>query len=97
MVGTPSMLLALAAVAFSGERLRSEPGSPPAASTCCGANRLVRWAVTAVQASIKGDLLVVLSAAAIAWILISKYLMRRHSPVMVTSFVFWRGTIFLVI
>jgi hypothetical protein len=38
------------------------------------------------HASVRGDLLVVLSMfAAIAWILISKRLMRRHSPVMVTA------------
>jgi drug/metabolite transporter (DMT)-like permease len=35
--------------------------------------------------------------AAIAWILISKLLMRRHSPVMVTAFVFWVGTVMLAV
>src|SRR5437868_11038503 len=50
------------------------------------------------HASIRGDLLVVLSMfAAIAWILISKRLMRRHSAVMVTAFVFWMGTILLAV
>jgi drug/metabolite transporter (DMT)-like permease len=48
------------------------------------------------HASIRGDLLVVLSMfAAIAWILISKRLMRRHSAVMVTAFVYWIGTAIL--
>ena len=49
------------------------------------------------HASIHGDSLVVLSMfAAIAWILISKRLMREHSPVMVTGFVYWLGTLLLV-
>jgi hypothetical protein len=35
--------------------------------------------------------------AAIAWILISKHLMRRHSAVMVTASVFWIGTVMLAV
>lgn len=51
-----------------------------------------------VPASIRGDLLVVLSMfAAIAWILISKRLMRQHLPVMVTASVFWIGTLILAL
>jgi drug/metabolite transporter (DMT)-like permease len=34
---------------------------------------------------------------AIAWILISKHLMQRHSPMMVTALVFWVGTIVLAV
>jgi drug/metabolite transporter (DMT)-like permease len=33
--------------------------------------------------------------AAIAWILISKRLMRRHSAVMVTACIYWIGTVIL--
>jgi hypothetical protein len=33
--------------------------------------------------------------AAIAWILISKRLMRQHSPMMVTASVYWIGTLIL--
>ena len=51
-----------------------------------------------MHATIRGDLLVVLSMfAAIAWILISKRLMGRHSPLTVTAFVFWIGTILLAV
>jgi drug/metabolite transporter (DMT)-like permease len=43
-----------------------------------------------------GDLLVVISLfAAIVWILISKRLMRRHSPMMVTASVYWIGGMIL--
>jgi len=35
--------------------------------------------------------------AAIAWILISKRLTRRHSAVMVTAFVYWIGTLTLAL
>ena len=49
------------------------------------------------HASVRGDLLVVLSMfASVAWILISKRLMRDHSPLMVTAFVFWIGGAMLI-
>ncbi len=35
--------------------------------------------------------------AAIAWILISKRLMGRHSPLTVTAFVYWIGTLLLAV
>jgi drug/metabolite transporter (DMT)-like permease len=100
MVGTLPMLLAIAAVTFAGERLHFGGWLALAGSTC-GA---VLIALSSNQpsgvghASTSGDLLVVLSMfAAIAWILISKLLMRRHSPVMVTAFVFWVGTFMLAV
>ena len=34
---------------------------------------------------------------AIAWILISKRLMHRHSPMMGTAFVFWVSTVMLAV
>jgi drug/metabolite transporter (DMT)-like permease len=94
MVGTLPMLLAMAAVLFSGERLHSAGWLALLASTV-GAGLIALSSKTSgtVPASARGDLLVVLSMfAAIAWILISKRLMRRHSAVMVTAFVYWIGT-----
>ena len=35
--------------------------------------------------------------ATIAWILISKRLMGRHSPLTVTAFVYWIGTLLLAV
>src|SRR5690349_8799111 len=82
MVGTRPMLLAMAAALFCGERLHFGGWLALAASTIGAAlialsgNR----ASGTVHASFGGDLLVVLSMfAAIAWILISKRLMRQHS------------------
>jgi drug/metabolite transporter (DMT)-like permease len=100
MVGTLPMLLAVAAVVFSGERLHLGGWLARAASTV-GAALIALSSKTGssvAQASIRGDLLVVLSMlASIAWILISKRLMRRHSPLMVTAFVFWVGTVMLAV
>jgi drug/metabolite transporter (DMT)-like permease len=98
MVGTLPMLLAIAAVMSSGERLHLGGWLALAASTI-GAGLIAlsskRVSGTA-HASIQGDMLVVLSMfAAIAWILISKRLMRRHSAVMVTAVVYWIGTVIL--
>jgi drug/metabolite transporter (DMT)-like permease len=98
MVGTLPMLLAIAAVWFSGERLRVGGWLALAASTIGAA--LIALSNTrvsgAAHASIRGDLLVVVSMfAAIGWILISKRLMRTHSPMMVTAVVYWIGTMFL--
>ncbi len=98
MVGTLPMLLAMAAVVFSRERLHVGGWLAVAASTVGAALIALssKKGSSVARASILGDLLVVLSMlAAIAWILISKRLMRRHSPLMVTAFVFWIGTILL--
>jgi len=98
MVGTLPMLLAIAAMLFSGERLHIGGWLALAASTF-GAGLIAlsgKRASGVEHASMHGDLLVVLSMfAAIAWILISKRLMRQHSAVMVTAFVYWMGTLIL--
>ena len=100
MVGTLPMLLAIAAVLFAGERLHFGGWLALVASTV-GAALIALSSKTGssvVQASIRGDLLVVLSMfAAIAWILISKRLMGRHSPLTVTAFVYWAGTLLLTV
>jgi drug/metabolite transporter (DMT)-like permease len=100
MVGTLPMLLAMAAVVFSRERLHLGGWLALAASTVGVALIALssKTGPSGAEASIRGDLLVVFSMiASVAWILISKRLMRRHSPLMVTAFVFWIGTIFLAV
>jgi drug/metabolite transporter (DMT)-like permease len=100
MVGTLPMLLAIAAVMFSKERLHMFGWIALASSTCGAALIALSGKQNAggAHASTTGDVLVVLSMfAAIAWILISKRLMQRHSPLLVTAYVFWVGTLFLAI
>ena len=100
MVGTLPMLLAVAAVVFAKERLHFGGWLALAASTFGAALIALssKKASGAAQAGTRGDLLVVLSMfAAIAWILISKRLMLRHSAIMVTAFVFWIGTALLAV
>ena len=98
MVGTLPMLLAVAAVSFSGERLHFGGWIALAASTVGAALIALssKGASGTAHASIFGDSLVVLSMfAAIAWILISKRLMQTHSPMMVTAFIYWIGMLLL--
>jgi drug/metabolite transporter (DMT)-like permease len=100
MVGTLPMLLAVAAVVFAKERLHFGGWLALAASTFGAALIALssKKASGAANASTRGDLLVVLSMfAAIAWILISKRLMLRHSAVMVTAVIFWIGTVVLAL
>ena len=100
MVGTLPMLLAVAAVMLGGERLHFSGWLALAASTFGAALIALSSsrAAGAAVASTMGDLLVVLSMfGAIAWILISKHLMQRHSPMIVTAFVFWVGTVMLAV
>jgi drug/metabolite transporter (DMT)-like permease len=100
MVGTLPMLLAIAAVVFAGERLHFGGWLALAGSTCGAALIALssKKASGGAHASMRGDLLIVLSMlAAVGWILISKRLMRQHSPVMVTAFVFWIGTFLLAV
>jgi len=100
MVGTLPMLLAIAAVVFSGERLHFGGWLALVASTVGAALIALssKPGSSLVHATIRGDLLVVLSMfAAIAWILISKRLMGRHSPLTVTAFVYWIGTLLLAV
>jgi drug/metabolite transporter (DMT)-like permease len=100
MVGTLPMLLAIAAVVFSKERLHVGGWLALVASTV-GAGLIALSSNRASgtgHATVQGDLLVVLSMfAAIAWILISKRLMQAHSALMVTASVLWVGTILLAV
>jgi drug/metabolite transporter (DMT)-like permease len=98
MVGTLPMLLAIAAVILSGERLQVEGWLALTASTVGAALIALssKGDSGTTHPSIRGDMLVVFSMfAAIGWILISKRLMRKHSAMMVTAFVYWIGMLLL--
>ncbi len=100
MVATLPMLLAIAAVMLSGEQLHLGGWLALAASTAGAALIALSSEKSSGtgHASMRGDLLVVLSMfAAIAWILISKRLMRQHSAVIVTASVYWIGTVILAV
>ena len=99
MVGTLPILLAIASTLFSGERLDSYGWLALACATLgSGLIALSGRSALGAGGSLAGDLLVVLSmCAAIAWIMISKNLMRRHSALMVTALVFSLGTSLLAI
>lgn len=100
MVGTLPMLLAVAAMVFSREQLHFGGWLALVASTV-GAGLIAlssKRSSATTPAFVEGDLLVVLSMfAAIAWILISKRLMKRHSPEIVTASVLWIGTVLLAV
>jgi len=99
MVGSMPVMLAAAAAIFAGERL--DPigwlalfGSTiGAAMVSLGGDRATTGRETP---SLAGDLLVIASlVVALAWILLSKKLMRTHSPPVVTSYTIYLGTAML--
>ncbi|HEY1578244.1 MAG TPA: DMT family transporter [Terracidiphilus sp.] len=101
MVGTMPVLLGLAAVLFAGERLDFIGWMALVFSTL-GAALIVlgghRGPATQGEPTLYGDLLVVISlCTALAFILLSKKLMRSHSPVVVTAYTILAGTAMLAI
>jgi len=98
MVGTLPVILAIAAVMLTGERLHLGGWLALIASTLGAALIASSSKKTSgmEHANIHGDLLVVLSMfAGVGWILISKRLMKQHSALIVTASVFWLGTLLL--
>ena len=101
MVGVMPVMLAAAAVLFAGERLDwvgwlalfcSTAG---VAMVTLGGTRATTGHETPTLA---GDLLVITSLIiALAWILLSKKLMKTHSPLVVTAYTIFSGTAMLVI
>src|SRR5271170_3395830 len=101
MVGVMPVMLAAAAVLFAGERLDwvgwlalfcSTAG---VAMVSLGGTRATTGHETP---SLTGDLLVITSLIiALAWILLSKKLMKTHSPRVVTAYTIFSGTAMLVI
>jgi drug/metabolite transporter (DMT)-like permease len=102
MVGAMPVLLAAAAALFAGERL-DWIGWLALAGSTSGAALIVlggnhRGPAAHGEASLAGDLLVVASlVTALAWILLSKKLMRTHSPPVVTSYSILAGTAMLAV
>jgi drug/metabolite transporter (DMT)-like permease len=100
MVGVLPVLLAVAATLFAHERMDTTGWFALAASTL-GATLIAlgaRHATGANRPTLAGDLLVVLSLViALAWILINKRLMQRHSPVTVTAYGVAAGTAMLLL
>jgi drug/metabolite transporter (DMT)-like permease len=101
MVGAMPVLLAAAAALFAGESLDwfgwlALCGSTAgAALVVLGGSRATAGRETPTLA---GDLLVIASLiTALAWILLSKKLMRSHSPVVVSAYTILSGTTMLVI
>jgi len=99
MVGAMPVLLAAAAAVFAGERLDwvgwlALCGSTiGAAMVVLGGSRVTTGRETP---SLAGDLLVIASlAVALAWILLSKKLMRTHRPPVVTAYTIYAGTAML--
>jgi drug/metabolite transporter (DMT)-like permease len=101
MVGSLPVLLAGAAALFAGERL-DRIGWLALSGSTVGAALIVLGGTRGPAArggpSLTGDLLVVASlCTSLAWILLNKKLMERHSPLVVTAYSIYAGTIMLVI
>jgi drug/metabolite transporter (DMT)-like permease len=101
MVGSMPVLLAVAAAVFTSERLDAIGWTALFGSTV-GAALIVlgghHGPAAQGEPSLYGDLLVVFSlCTALAWILLSKKLMRTHSPVVVTAYSILTGTTMLAI
>jgi drug/metabolite transporter (DMT)-like permease len=105
MVGSMPVLLAVAAALFAGERL-DRVGWLALAGSTVGAVLVVAGGTHGTghagagheEPSLFGDLLVVASlVTALWWILLSKKLMARHSPPVVTAYTILAGTVMLAV
>ncbi len=101
MVGSMPVLLAVAAALFARERLDWVGWMALIASTL-GAGLIVlggtHGSAAHGQPTLTGDLMVVASlCTALAWILVSKKLMQRHSPPVVTAYTILVGTLMLMV
>ena len=99
MVGTMPVILAVGAAIFAHERMDGVGWIALACSTIgAGLIAVGGHHGGAGQASLGGDLLVVLSLAiALGWILMNKQLLERHSPVVVTAYGLVLGTLMLMV
>ena len=98
MVGTLPMVLAIAVVTLTHERLSRAAWI----AVCCSALGAVLIVLSTPKSgaphgpSLMGDLAVLLSMfAATGWILANKVLLRRYSPLFVTGVIFFLGTVML--
>jgi drug/metabolite transporter (DMT)-like permease len=99
MVGTMPVILAVGAAVFAHERMDRMGWMALCGSTCGAALiALSGGKHTAGGATLKGDLLVVLSLMiALFWILFNKQLMERHSHIVVTAYGLALGTLMLMV
>ncbi|MEI9967520.1 MAG: DMT family transporter [Terracidiphilus sp.] len=101
MVGVMPVMLAAAAVLFAGERLDWVGWLALFCSTAGVAMVSLggTHATTGHETpSLAGDLMVITSLIiALAWILLSKKLMKTHSPLVVTAYTIFSGTAMLII
>ena len=101
MVGTLPVMLAGAAALFAGERL-DRVGWIALCCSSVGVGLIVTGGTHgragAGQPTLNGDLLVVASLClSLAWVLLSKKLMERHSPPVVTAYTLLAGTVMLAV
>jgi drug/metabolite transporter (DMT)-like permease len=101
MVGTMPVILAVGASIFTHERL-DWTGWLALAGSTAGVSMIVlggaHRAASSHGPTLAGDLLIVLSLLiALAWVLLNKHLMLRHSPMQVTAYGLLTGTVMLVI
>jgi drug/metabolite transporter (DMT)-like permease len=100
MVGTMPVILAIGAVVFAHERLKTIGWAALVVSTV-GAGLIASGAklhAAGAGPTVAGDLLVVLSLAiALGWILLNKSLLARHSAVVVTAYGVVAGTLMLAV
>ncbi len=100
MVGTMPGILALGATMFAGERLPRSGWLALAGSSAGVALIVVSGGAHAAGAgpTFAGDLLIVLSLGiSLAWLLLNKSLVRRHSALQVTAWGLLAGTAMLVV
>jgi drug/metabolite transporter (DMT)-like permease len=99
MVGTLPVILAVGAAIFAHERL-DRIGWVALACSTAGAALIALGEHAGAKGgpSLRGDLLVVLSLTiSVAWILINKQLMERHSPVVITAYGLFLGMLMLAV
>jgi len=99
MVGTMPVILAVGAAIYAHERMDATGWLALCTSTFGAALiALGKHAAGAGQATLSGDLLVVLSLfIALFWILFNKQLLQRHSAIVITAYGLVAGTLMLVI
>jgi len=101
MVGTMPVILAVGASIFAHERL-DWTGWLALAGSTAGVSLIVlggsHRSTSGHGPSLTGDLFIVFSLLiALAWVLVNKHLMVRHSPMQVTAYGLLTGTLMLVI
>ena len=101
MVGTMPVILAVGATIFTHERLDWKGWLALAGSTI-GVTLITLSSAHHRQSahgpSVTGDMLIVFSLIiALGWVLLNRHLMHRHSPMTVTMYTIFTGTVMLVL